>query len=128
MRNTNPKRTPRRQSAQRIYGLVAFAVVLLLGFLVYQWLKWDLYLIWLLVVTFVTFIFYRYDKIQAQKPGAMRVPEVILLALLAIGGVLGGAAGMLVRPRHKTQKPLFWIVLGISAAIHAYLIYQWLFV
>ena len=91
MRNTNPKRTPRRQSAQRIYGLVAFAVVLLLGFLVYQWLKWDLYLIWLLVVTFVTFIFYRYDKIQAQKPGAMRVPEVILLALLAIGGVLGGA-------------------------------------
>ena len=130
MRNSTPQRISQRrsrrwQSAQLTYGVVALVALAALGFLVYQWLKWDLYWVWLLVVNFVTFTFYRLDKRQAQVAGATRVPEVILLALLVGGGVLGGAAGMLLRPRHKTQKPLFWITLLAATVLHGYLIYQW---
>lgn len=124
MRNMNSRRSTRRPSAQLTFGVVAFIALLLCGFLLYQWLKWDLYWVWLVVATVVTFAFFRFDKNQAQQAGATRVPEVILLTLMAIGGVVGGAAGMLMRPRHKTQKPLFWIVLWLAAAMHAYLLYQ----
>ena len=127
MRNSFPKRASRRrQSAQIIYGLVALFALLVLGFLAYQWLMWDLYWIWLAVVNVVTFAFFRYDKRQAQISGATRVPEVVLLVLLLAGGVLGGVAGMLMRPRHKTHKPLFWIMLLGATALHAYLFYMWL--
>jgi uncharacterized membrane protein YsdA (DUF1294 family) len=99
--------------------------LLVFGFLAYQWFTWDLYWIWIATVNFVTFTFFRYDKRQAQINGATRVPEVVLLALLLAGGVLGGVAGMLMRPRHKTHKPLFWIMLLGTTALHVYLHYVW---
>lgn len=117
--------TRRARSAQTSYGLAALIVLLILGLPVYLWLGWDFYWVWLVVVNLVTFAFYRYDKRLAQRQGATRVPEVILLALLIGGGVLGGAAAMLMRPRHKTRKPAFWIVLCVAAALHAYLFYSW---
>jgi uncharacterized membrane protein YsdA (DUF1294 family) len=124
----NSKRTPhRRQSPQTTYGLAALIILLVLGFFVYQWLRLDLYWVWLVVLNFVTFVFYRFDKRQAAV-GATRVPEVVLLALLMTGGVLGGAAGMLMRPHHKTHKPLFWIMLLAATALHGYLIYRWMLV
>ncbi len=99
--------------------------LLVLGFLASQWLTWDLYWIWLAVVNVVTFAFFRYDKRQAQITEATRVPEVVLLALLVAGGVVGGVAGMVMRPRHKTHKPLFWMVLLGATALHAYWLYGW---
>jgi uncharacterized membrane protein YsdA (DUF1294 family) len=115
----------RRQSAQVPYGLGALMALLVLGLLLYFLLGWELYWVWLIVVNLVTFAFYRYDKRQAQVAGAARVPEVILLALLLGGGVLGGAAGMIMPPRHKTRKPAFWITLCAATALHAYLLYVW---
>jgi uncharacterized membrane protein YsdA (DUF1294 family) len=73
----------------------------------------------------VTFVVFRLDKNAAQQPGARRVPEATLQLLLLLGGVVGGALGMFMRPRHKTRKPVFWIVLIVATALHLYLIY-WL--
>jgi uncharacterized membrane protein YsdA (DUF1294 family) len=127
MRSSYPKRTSRRrQSAQTIYGLVALCALLVLGLLAFQWLPWDLYWIWLAVVNVVTFAFFRYDKRQARINGATRVPEVVLLALLLSGGVFGGVVGMLARPRHKTHKSIFWIMLLGATVLHAYLLYLWI--
>jgi uncharacterized membrane protein YsdA (DUF1294 family) len=126
MRKGNARsRAGRRNSAQTTYGLLAMIVLAILGFLLYEWLHWDFYWIWLIVVNVVTLFFFRYDKGQAQREGATRVPEVILLALLLAGGVLGGAAGMLMRPRHKTQKAYFWVALAVATLVHGYLIYAW---
>jgi uncharacterized membrane protein YsdA (DUF1294 family) len=109
------------------YGLIALAVTLGLGALLYFWLGWNPYWVWLIVVNVVTFLFFRYDKRQAGNAGATRVPEVILLGMELLGGVVGGLAGMIMPPRHKTRKPVFWIVLAIAAAIHGYLLWNWLF-
>jgi uncharacterized membrane protein YsdA (DUF1294 family) len=82
-----------------------------------------LYWGWLVIINLVAFILFRIDKGQAQR-GGQRIPEVTLLVLMLAGGVLGGAAGMLMRPRHKSRKPTFWVILLLAVALHAYVIYQ----
>jgi uncharacterized membrane protein YsdA (DUF1294 family) len=109
-----------------VFGVAALVALLGLGLLLYFWLDWNLYWAWLLAVNVVTYFFFRYDKGQAQREGATRVPEIVLLALVLSGGVVGGCAGMLVRPRHKTHKPVFWIVLAAGAILHLFLLYRWL--
>lgn len=104
--------------------MVAFVILAILGGALYQWLQWDFYWVWLLVSNVVTFAFFRFDKGQAQRIGAMRVPEVVLLGLLVAGGVLGGAGGMWLRPRHKTNKPIFLLVLIGAMLLHAYWLYR----
>ena len=81
--------------------------------------------LWLVLVNLVTLILYRVDKQQAQRAGR-RIPEVTLLALLAAGGVVGGLAGMLLRPRHKTHKLHFWVAILAASVLHAYLLTLWL--
>jgi len=124
MQQSKPQNNSKHyRSPQLVYGLAALIATLLLGFIANRWLQWDFYWIWLVVVNVVTFVFFRYDKNQAQKEGATRVPEIILFALMLAGGVIGGAAGMLMRPHHKTHKPMFWIVLAVATALHAFLIF-----
>ena len=113
------------RSPQTTYGVIALVVSVALGLLLYYWLHWDIYWTWLLVVNVVTFLFFRFDKRQAQHDPAHRVPEIILFALMLAGGVLGAAGGMLMRPHHKTQKTMFWIVLAVAAVLHGFLIYRW---
>jgi uncharacterized membrane protein YsdA (DUF1294 family) len=120
------RKSRRRYSAQTIYGVAAIVALGVFAFLIYRWLDWAFYWVWLLVVNFVTFTFFRFDKRQANFEGAMRVPEALLLALLVAGGSVGGIAGMVIRPRHKTHKALFWIVLVIATVLHLYLLYQWI--
>ncbi|NJN80994.1 MAG: DUF1294 domain-containing protein [Caldilineaceae bacterium] len=67
----------------------------------------------------MTFIFFGYDKTQAKR-GKWRVPELVLHALSLVGGFVGAGLGMVVF-RHKIRKPIFWIVVAVSAAL-------WLFV
>lgn len=112
-----------RRSPKITYAVIALVTLAVLGAALYQWLQWDFYWVWLLVINVVTFAFFRFDKGQAQRTGAMRVPEVVLLGLMVAGGVLGGAGGMWMRPRHKTNKPIFVLVVIISLVLHAY----WLF-
>ena len=118
------KRTSFRRSAQSTYGWLAVGALLLVGLLLYPWLGRQFYPLWLVASSLVTFGFFRYDKGQAQSPGAPRVPEFILLALMLVGGAVGGLAGMYLRPRHKTNKPGFVLTLAVGLLLHAYLLYM----
>jgi uncharacterized membrane protein YsdA (DUF1294 family) len=111
-----------RSSPRLFYsGFALAAVVAMMAML--AWLAgWKLYWLWISAVNTVTFVLYRYDKVQAQREGAMRAPEVVLLALALLGGIVGAAAGMYKRPRHKTQKLIFRAALFIGAAIQAWLL------
>ena len=83
-----------------------------------------LYLIYLIVLSLITFFVYVTDKKKAQK-GAWRVPEATLLLLSFIGGAVGGYAAMQLA-RHKTKKWYFHLVniIGIlwQTAVLVYLI------
>ena len=74
----------------------------------------------------LTFALFRYDKGQAQRKGARRVPETTLLLLVMAGGMRGALGGLLWRPRHKTRKPLFWVVLLLATALYSYLFLNWI--
>jgi uncharacterized membrane protein YsdA (DUF1294 family) len=120
--STNTHSRSSYRSPQLIYGTAALGATIILGLVFYLWLGWNFYLVWLIVCNVVTFVFFRYDKRQAQTPDATRVPEVVLLGLALAGGFLGGWAGMFVRPRHKVHKPLFWVVLIAATLLHLVLI------
>lgn len=122
-RSTQSNGRPRR-SPKITYAVIAVVILVVLGGLLYQWLHWDFYWIWLLAINVVTFVFFRFDKGQAQRTGAVRVPEIVLLGLMVVGGVVGSAGGMWMRPRHKTQKPVFVMVLVGAILFHAYWLYR----
>ncbi len=63
----------------------------------------------------VAFAAYGLDK-RAAVRGGWRIPEVVLHSLALIGGVLGAWAGRLVF-RHKTQHPMFLVVLVIASIL-----------
>ena len=64
-----------------------------------------LILIYLAVITIVTFLVYGIDKWKAQH-NRWRIPESVLLGLAALGGSVGAWLGMRVW-RHKTQHKKF---------------------
>lgn len=111
-----------RWSARKVYGYGTMAVIVILGIALYLWTRWPPYLVWLIASTPLTFVLFRFDKFQAGRESG-RVPESVLLGLALLGGVVGGWAGMLVRPRHKVKKIYFWVVLVLATALHLYLAY-----
>ena len=64
-----------------------------------------LILVYLAIITVVTFFAYGIDKWKAQHK-RWRIPESVLLGLAAIGGSVGAWLGMQVW-RHKTQHKKF---------------------
>ena len=62
-------------------------------------------LIYLAIITVVTFFVYGIDKWKAQHK-RWRIPESVLLGLAVIGGSVGAWLGMKVW-RHKTQHKKF---------------------
>ena len=111
-----------RSSPRLFYsGFALAAVAAMMAML--AWLAgWKFYWLWFVAANIVAFVLYRYDKAQAQREGALRVSEVVLLALAVVGGIVGAAAGMYKRPRHKAQKLIFRAALLIGAAIQAWLL------
>ena len=79
-----------------------------------------LILAWVAGTSVLTFLLFAYDKFRSSKSGR-RVPEFQLLAVAALGGWLGGLAGMLIF-RHKTAKGSFKFKYGIAFLIWAGLI------
>jgi uncharacterized membrane protein YsdA (DUF1294 family) len=75
------------------------------------------YLIWLAALSLITFIFYGFDKDRAKRKGA-RVPENALHLLALAGGFMGGWVGRGLF-HHKTQKPMFTLILVVSTMGHA---------
>ncbi len=82
---------------------------------------WQVYLLWLAAASFITFILYGYDKLQARRSG-WRIPENTLLLLALVGGFPGGWLGRWLF-RHKTRKGVFLFVLIIGTLLHAGLVY-----
>ncbi len=74
----------------------------------------------LIPMSMITFLLMGYDKMQAKADGH-RIPERVLLILGVFGGAIGGLLGMKVF-RHKTRHSSFWLVFGIAAIIHIFLI------
>lgn len=72
-------------------------------------------MIWLLIMTVITFILCAADKFAAKKQ-MRRVPEKTFFLLSALGGSIGMYAGMLTF-RHKTQH--WYFKFGIPAIIVA---------
>jgi len=101
--------------AATVIGVVVFVLL---------WLRfdWSPLLAWLVAWSVPAFALYGIDKRQARS-GGWRIPEVLLHGVALIGGVGGAWAGRLVF-RHKTQKPVFLVVLIAASVIWA-LIAAW---
>ena len=73
-----------------------------------------IFLIYLLVISVITFFAYGLDKLKA-KGKSRRTPEKVLLGLSLFGGAIGGALGMALF-RHKT-KHWYFIALNLIALL-----------
>ena len=80
----------------------------------------NLILVYLAVITVVTFLVYGIDKWKAQHK-RWRIPESVLLGLAAIGGSIGAWLGMQVW-HHKTQHKKFMIGIPVIMAVQIILI------
>ena len=74
----------------------------------------QIYAIYLIAISFITFLIYFIDKVKA-KAKAWRTPEKTLLTLSLIGGAFGGSLAM-VLIRHKT-KHWYFIAINILGVI-----------
>ena len=66
---------------------------------------YQFYVIYLITVSFITFIFYFVDKLKAIA-NAWRIPEKVLVILSIIGGAFGGLLATYTL-RHKTKHWYF---------------------
>ena len=69
---------------------------------------WQIYLIILAALGFITFLAYAVDKVKAKR-NAWRISEKALLTLSFFGGAVGGCLAMQL-VRHKTKKWYFHFV------------------
>ena len=76
-----------------------------------------IFLIYLFVVSVITFFAYGLDKLKA-KGKSRRTPEKVLLGLSLFGGAIGGALGMALF-RHKTKHWYFIAINLIALLLHA---------
>lgn len=78
---------------------------------------YQIFLIYLGVMSVVTLITFVIDKIKAIN-GAWRIPEAVLLGMSFLGGAVGGYIGMFVS-NHKVRKWYFHAVEIFSIALHS---------
>ncbi len=87
-------------------------------------MKFKIYLVIIILMSFITMLLYLSDKRRAQK-NKWRIKESILLSFSLFGGATGGMVG-LYGFRHKNKHWYFvainWIGLIIHVAIGAFLL------
>ncbi|MDD6161167.1 MAG: DUF1294 domain-containing protein [Oscillospiraceae bacterium] len=82
-------------------------------------------LIWLGCLSVFAFLLFGADKYKAKR-GRWRIPEAALLSCALFGGGVGALLGMELF-RHKTRKPLFSVVIPLSALFQlGLLLWVWL--
>ena len=92
--------------------VIAFVLTLIINALIPSLgLFWS----WIIGVSIASFGTYGYDKSIAGR-GVMRVPEVVLHALTALGGTIGSFAAMQIF-HHKTKKKSFQLVFWVLVVI-----------
>ena len=74
------------------------------------------FLIYLLIMNFITAFLFLIDKIKAKK-GAFRISEKTLIMFCLFGGAFGGLFSMVVF-NHKTKKPKFFITIPLFLIIY----------
>ena len=119
--------SPFRAHPFLFYGLIFFALAVAGAIVIWWILKWDFLIAWLISITIVTLLAYRYDKSIAGTD-RFRVPERVLLLLALAGGTLGAIAGMyFIGEHHKTSKSSFMLPFFAILAVQAVLIgiYFW---
>ena len=72
-------------------------------------------LIYIAIMSFITFAVYGIDKFKAKKD-LWRVPEKVLILLAFIGGSLGALIGMYTF-HHKTKKIKFKVLVPLALII-----------
>jgi uncharacterized membrane protein YsdA (DUF1294 family) len=72
---------------------------------------------WWICSSIATWLMYTFDKMQAKRKDAGRVPELVLLGMVLIGGWGGGFIALFF-PRHKTRHLHFIIVPIVAAVFH----------
>lgn len=81
----------------------------------------------LLLMNVIAFFAYGLDKLKAVRHWR-RIPEALLLLLSFLGGSIGSLMAMSLF-RHKTQKPLFRIMVPLFLCLHLILLgwlgYHW---
>ncbi len=81
-----------------------------------------LLLLWLGLMSVLTFLAFGWDKWLAGRAKARRIPEATLVLLGAAGGWLGGLAAMLLF-RHKTAKFSFQLKYALGLLVWAGLLW-----
>lgn len=77
------------------------------------------------VANIIAFLAFMLDKLFA-KWERRRIPEYVLLLLGLCGGATGGYIAMRLF-RHKTSKPLFFIMMPLMMVGQLYLFISWRF-
>ena len=79
-------------------------------------------LVYLMIMTIITFLIYSKDKTLAIKQKKKRISEVVLLTLSILGGALGGYLAMIIR-HHKTKHWYFTLTNILGIVFYTLLIY-----
>ena len=103
-----------------VLSIAPFVVAVVLALIINALLpSLGLFWSWIIGVSIASFGTYGYDKSIAGR-GVMRVPEVVLHLLTALGGTIGSFAAMQIF-RHKTQKKsfqlVFWVIVVIQIVV-----------
>ena len=78
-----------------------------------------------LAANVIAFLAFMIDKLLA--PSAMRrIPELVLLLFAFFGGATGAYISMRFF-RHKTRKPLFYVLVPIMMVVQLYFFVKWRF-
>ena len=112
------KRSDPRNQAYTI-GAIVLGIGIFAALMLFVELNW--YVAWLIGWSVSLFVLYGIDKTQSKLHG-WRVPKIVLHGVALIGGFIGGWLGMALF-RHKTQHPMFKVVLAVATVIGAVLFY-----
>ena len=79
-------------------------------------------IIYLIIISIITFFFYAVDKKRAKIPSARRISEATLLILSILGGAFGGYIAMIYK-HHKTKHWYFVIINILGIVGYSLLVY-----
>ncbi len=77
----------------------------------------NVYLVFIAAISLICIIVFCVDKRISKNENAVRVPEIVLLSLISLGGAAGGLIGMY-SFRHKTVfKDKFHFGIGLWTSL-----------
>lgn len=104
-----------RQSRKTFLWVAGF-LILAAAATTWHFTHWNVYWIWLAILSVVTFGFYGFDKYSAVS-GIQRVPEFVLHLMALAGGFPGAWFGRVLF-RHKLRKSVFTAVILVATILH----------